>query len=244
MSSIIAVPIPEHRSLIFLNISQIFCNLESLLFISICQSFDFVDWRDKRSNKKISWLKPLGFTYRGIIYCSKFEQRVGEHIFGEAEMIQSTISLLRSMNISQSCSIQNAHQCQRESNSVFSSFSHCRLFLIHPCLPPLLKQPENCQLYHNFYLLHFQDHPHIYTLLHQYLEKMHIIIIIMLYNSRVIIFHPKNCGLCRPQDGGECNASQFDAERKRWEKRHIDCRSTILGGIMFNKSRSTYNQLL
>jgi len=79
-------------------------------------------------------------------------------------MIQSTISLLRSMNISQSCWIQNAHQCQRESNSVFSSFSHCRLFLIHPCLPPLLKQPENCQLYHNFYLLHFQDHPHIYIL--------------------------------------------------------------------------------
>ena len=182
MFSIIAVPIPEHRSLIFLNISQIFCNLESLLFISICQSFDFVDWRDKRSNKKISWLKPLGFTYRGIIYCSKFEQRVGEHIFGEAEMIKSTISLLRSMNISQSCWIQNAHQCQRESNSVFSSFSHCRLFLIHPCLPPLLKQPENCQLYHNFYLLHFQDHPHIYTLLHQplVLPKMRIIIIIML----------------------------------------------------------------
>jgi len=118
-----------------------------------------------------SWLKPLSFTYRGIIYCSKFEQRDGEHIFGEAEMIQSTISLLRSMNISQSCWIQNAHQCQRESNSVFSSFSQCRLFLIHPCLPPLLKQPENCQLYHNFYLLHFQDHPHIYTLLHQPLEK-------------------------------------------------------------------------
>ena len=221
MSSIIAVPIPEHRSLIFLNISQIFCNLESLLFISICQSFDFVDWRDKRSNKKISWLKPLGFTYRGIIYCSKFEQRDGEHIFGEAEMIQSTISLLRSMNISQSCWIQNAHQCQRESNSVFSSFSHCRLFLIHPCLPPLLKQPENCQLYHNFYLLHWRvtPPPSICLVLVQYgllVEER-----IYLNISRVII-----CNIPTRQflSSGQVSAMlvSLRVKHRRWDA-HTDC---------------------
>jgi len=56
---------------------------------------------------------------------------------------------------------------------------------------------------------------------------MHIIIIIMLYNSRVIIFHPKNCGLCGPQDG----ASAMLVSLK--QNKNAEKSNTLIAGQQF-----------
>jgi len=100
-------------------------------------------------------------------------------------------------------------------------FIFCRLFLIHPLPFPLPKQPQNCQLYHNFYLLHWRvtPPPSICLVLVQYgllVEER-----IYLNISRVII-----CNIPTRQflSSGQVSAMlvSLRVKHRRWDA-HTDC---------------------
>ena len=133
-------------------------------------------------------------------------------------MYSETVVCVTSMNISMNRWMQNV---ENREVCFLVIFIFCRLFLIHPLPFPLPKQPQNCQLYHNFYLLHWRvtPPPSICLVLVQYgllVEER-----IYLNISRVII-----CNIPTRQflSSGQVSAMlvSLRVKHRRWDA-HMDC---------------------